>query len=613
MAFRGILLDPQVAAEKAVAAIGMGYDLTADIRLSGCKPGQDGSSLIELDRSRSKDLALPGGGGVVVPGVSASIKCDKGERTRFRSDVLSFHQMSEQVNQDLSLSGKIPSGLFNGMFSYRGCWQKDSSNTKSLAFDGWFISLYNIELARSQITLSEYVKNDVPATWDPVALADFIEKYGTHVVVGVKMGGKDVIHIKQLQNSTLEPTQVQTLLKQLADEKFSEDSNEKLPSEAAKVSGKQKEKNSVNWELNTPFMNSIVPSIVSHSRNNDLLSIHIRRGGIDKGQSHSEWLSSISQSPNVISMSFVPIASLLSGVRGSGFLGHAINLYLRYKPPIEELRQFLEFQLPRQWAPVFGDLPLAPRCKRQVSPSLKFSFMGPKLYVNTTKVDSGNKPVTGIRLYLEGKKSDHLGVHLQHLSSPPQSLQLSDDPSYDPCKDPIDRAYLEPVIYSIFSHIYTAPIQYNGAKFDDAASIVTKAWFEVKTIGMKKVLFLRLGFSTVASARVRRAEWDGPATSSRKSGFMSSLISATFTTEKAENEKPKKVELNSAVYPNGPPVPKKALKMSYLVDTSEMVRGPEDPPGYWVVTGAKLCVEGGKISIKAKYSLLTIVLEDSFV
>lgn len=61
----------------------------------------------------------------------------------------------------------------------------------------------------------------------------------------------------------------------------------------------------------------------------DLLSIHIRRGGLDFGQSHSQWLPTVSQSPNVISMSFVPIASLLSGVRGSGFLSHAINLYLR--------------------------------------------------------------------------------------------------------------------------------------------------------------------------------------------------------------------------------------------------------------------------------------------
>lgn len=229
------------------------------------------------------------------------------------------------------------------------------------------------------------------------------------------------------------------------------------------------------------------------------------------------------------------------------------------------------------------------------------------------QVDSGNRPVTGIRLYLEGKRSDHLAVHLQHLSSLPESLQLSDDPTYEPINEPIERGYFEPVKWSIFSHVCTAPVQYNGARIDDSASIVTKAWFEVKTMGMKKALFLRLGFSAVASARIRRSEWDGPSTSSRKSGFMSTLISTTFTTGMTPVEKPTKVDLNSAVYPGGPPSPRTAPKLTHFVDTKEMVRGPESPPGYWVVTGAKLCVEGGRITIKAKYSLLTIILEDSLM
>lgn len=39
------------------------------------------------------------------------------------------------------------------------------------------------------------------------------------------MGGKDVIHIKQQQNSLLQPTEVQKVLRKLADEKFTEDVN----------------------------------------------------------------------------------------------------------------------------------------------------------------------------------------------------------------------------------------------------------------------------------------------------------------------------------------------------------------------------------------------------
>lgn len=227
------------------------------------------------------------------------------------------------------------------------------------------------------------------------------------------------------------------------------------------------------------------------------------------------------------------------------------------------------------------------------------------------QVDSENRPVTGIRLYLEGKKSDHLAIHLQHLSTLPETLQLSDDLSYNPANDPIQKDYIEAVKWSVFSHICTQPVQYNGARIDDSASIVTKAWLEVKGMGMKKVLFLRLGFSMVASAEIRRSEWDGPTTSTRKSGVISMLMTSPFSTGLNEPELPPKVDINSAVYARGPPLPKKAPKMSSFVDTKEMVRGPEDPPGYWVVTGAKLCVDGGKIGMKVKYSLLTIMSDET--
>ncbi|KAI3961672.1 hypothetical protein MKW92_037919 [Papaver armeniacum] len=514
-------LNPQSAAEKAVSVIGFGYDLTNDIRLSYCKSGPLGLSLIDLDQNLTRDLVFPGG--TVVPNVPSSIKCDKGERTRFRSEVVSFHQMSEQFNQELSLSGKIPPGLFNAMFGFQGCWQKDAAATKCLAFDGWSIALYSVVLERSHIVLRDH------------------------------------------------------------DEQF------------------------IAWQHGAPFSKSMRP-IVFHTKE-DVVSIHVRRGGTDNGQSHDQWLPTISQSPDVISMSLVPITSLLNGVRGGGFLSHAVNLYLRYKPPLEDLRQFLEFQLSRQWAPVYADLPLRRQHKKQSSPSLQFTFMGPKLYVNTDKVDSGNHPVTGIRLFMEGRKSDHLAIHLQHLSTLPNILHLSHECSYESKKDiPSERDYYEPVKWSLFSHVCTAPIEYNSTQIYESASIVTKAWFEVRDMGMRRVLFLRLGFSMVASARIRRSEWDGgPSHLSRKSGSISLYLSTKFMVNQNQPEKPK-VELNSAVYPGGPPAPAKVTKVSKFVDVKEMVRGPEDPPGYWVVTGAKLCVDGGKIALKVKYSLLTLLL-----
>lgn len=65
----------------------------------------------------------------------------------------------------------------------------------------------------------------------------------------------------------------------------------------------------------------------------DLVMVVKRRGGKewDKDMPHSDWINTVQSEPDVISMSFLPITSLLNGVPGCGFLNHAINLYLRCK------------------------------------------------------------------------------------------------------------------------------------------------------------------------------------------------------------------------------------------------------------------------------------------
>lgn len=47
-----------------------------------------------------------------------------------------------------------------------------------------------------------------------------------------------------------------------------------------------------------------------------------------------------------------------------------------------------------------------------------------------------------------------------------------------------------------------------------------------------------------------------------------------------------------------------AGKFAKIIDTTEMSKGPQDTPGHWLVTGAKLGIEKGKIVIRVKYSLL---------
>ncbi|XP_038979133.1 MACPF domain-containing protein At4g24290-like, partial [Phoenix dactylifera] len=287
------------------------------------------------------------------------------------------------------------------------------------------------------------------------------------------------------------------------------------------------------------------------------------------------------------------------------------------KPPVTELHQFLEFQLPRQWAPVFGDLPLGPQRKQQSSAHLQFTIMGPKLYVKTNvvsesavmQVDVGKRPVTGLRLYLEGRRSNSLAIHLQHLSSLPRIFELQDDPTNSSSHESHDRKYYEPLQWRHFFHICTAPVE--SSDF----SIVTGDQLHVAHHGLKKVLFLRLHFSTVTNATlVKNPEWGGSPGLAQKSGLISTLISTHFTAAfQKQPPRPADVNINSAVYPGGPPVPIQTPKLLKLVDTTEMVRGPQDMPGYWVVSGAKLHVERGKISLHVRYSLLTVCLPDDEV
>lgn len=214
--------------------------------------------------------------------------------------------------------------------------------------------------------------------------------------------------------------------------------------------------------------------------------------------------------------------------------------------------------------------------------------------------------MTGIRLFLEGKKQNMLAIHLQHLSSRPGTFQVSDELAYESeiCED---RRYFEPVKWKFFSRVCTAPVQLSAAFDDDAAGVVTQASFHVSEVNMKKVLFLQLGFSMVINARIRRSEWDGTSSPTHRSSVLSTLLSTRLGFTQVPLLAPlEKVDMNSAIFAGGPPSPTKTPKMLKFVDLQEVARGPEDTPGYWVVTGARLCVEAGKIALRVKYSLLTI-------
>ena len=75
---------------RAMECLGLGFDLTSDFRLKFAK-GVPGERLVMLDDRNKRDIVIPGG--LTVPGVSEDIRCDKGDRIRFKSDVLEFNQV----------------------------------------------------------------------------------------------------------------------------------------------------------------------------------------------------------------------------------------------------------------------------------------------------------------------------------------------------------------------------------------------------------------------------------------------------------------------------------------------------------------------------------------
>ncbi|KAK8625389.1 hypothetical protein V6N13_090262 [Hibiscus sabdariffa] len=291
----------------------------------------------------------------------------------------------------------------------------------------------------------------------------------------------DVLSFQQ-RSSTLQPADIQKRLKDMADKRFVDANGSKDLSEQVCQGDKFR-----FWFY---YFDTVCL---------DCYSLWIlqpfTKGEDDRNLSHIDWLQTVPSEPDVISMSFIPITSLLNGVPD--------------KPPLEQLQQFLDLQLPRQWAPAYSELPLGPQRKRQSTASLQFRFMGPKLYVSTIPVDVGMRPVTGLRLYLEGTRSNRLAICMR-----PTYFQLVDDTFPDP--ESYDKSCIEKVRWKNYSGVCTAPVENSNDN-----SIVTRAQLLVGKYGFRDVLFLRLHFSTVLGAvLLRPPEWDGSFGCAPQSGVL---------------------------------------------------------------------------------------------
>ncbi|KZV40869.1 hypothetical protein F511_22808 [Dorcoceras hygrometricum] len=571
-------------AVNSVQALGRGFDVNYDTRLLYCK-GVAGSKIVEIDVEHTRNLYLTED--LVVHNVSRDIKNSQEPGGRDGFGVCSYSEMVEYFNKMASLSGYTPLGSFNAAFSFSGSKHVDAASTKYLCMDGYFIPLAKIQLAKSPLVLNENVKRAVPTSWDPPALASFIENFGTHVITSVTVGGKDVIYVKQHPSSPLSMMEIKNYVQDIGNQRFS--STEGVASSGL-LNFKDKGTDPSLFNSQGIYPQPASAPYLSGIGKEDVTVIFRRRGGDDLEQSHTQWARTVQSSPDVIEMSFFPITELLDGVIGDEHLSRAISLYLEYKPQIEELRYFLEFQVPRVWAPVQSIFPGQPR-KEPVCPSLQFSMMGQKLYVSQEQVSVGRKPVTGMRLCLEGSKQNRLSIHLQHLVSLPKILLPYWDshiaigaPKWQGPEEQ-DSRWFEPVKWKKFSHVSTAPIENPETLISDLTGvyIVTGAQLGVWDFGSRNVLHMKLLFSRLPGCTVRRSLWDhAPNGKSKKPSSM-------------ENQDESGSSSGENYVGN---------KLAKFIDMSEMRKGPEDSPGHWLVTGGKLGVEKGRIVVRVKYSLL---------
>ncbi|GMH10019.1 hypothetical protein Nepgr_011860 [Nepenthes gracilis] len=569
----------------SVQALGRGFDVNFDARWLYCK-GLAGSRIVEIDEESTRDMWLYDN--LVVPNVSKDIKNSQGATSRESSGVCSFDEMVEYYNKKMNLSGNVPIGCFNSAFSFTGSKHIDAVATKSLSMDGVFIPLARVKLDRLPLELKDHVKKAIPTSWDPQALASFIENFGTHVITSVTIGGKDVIYVKQHQPSPLSTMQMKSYIQDIANQRFSDTGCQTSSGPIIKDKG-----------VDSGLFNSqgVYPQPTAApclNGKDDITVIFRRRGGDDLEQSHTHWARTVPSSPDIIAMEFVPITALVEEVSGKEHLACAINLYVDYKPQIEELRYFLEFQIPRVWAPLWDRLSGHQR-KEPVCPSLQFSLMGKKLYVNQEQISVGRKPVTGFRLCLEGSKQNRLSIHLQHLASLPKILLPYWDthvaigaPKWRGPEEQ-DSRWFEPVKWKNFSHVSTAPIESPDTAFTDGLAgvfIVTGAQLGVWDFGSRNVLYMKLLYSRLPGCTLRRSLWDHKP--NEKSG---KSIDAGSSTSNGGSSSGQGDDMGTN-------------KLGKFIDTSEMTMGPRDLPGHWLVTGGKLGVENGKIVVRVKYSLL---------
>lgn len=219
-----------------------------------------------------------------------------------------------------------------------------------------------------------------------------------------------------------------------------------------------------------------------------------------------------------------------------------------------------------------------------------------------------------MRLYLEGKFTDRLAIHLQHLYTTPTLFSSTTTCNLRWHDSSVVAAgndnYYEPLDWKRLSRVCTAPVEPDPdwlPTLPKSAYVVSGAQLQMDS--RNSTLHLRLLFTELPGCIITSSIWErgakslssGPSGLLQISGILSSVA------ERQELAEIPKVVVDSGVFVGGPPATGVTKKLKKYVDTGERCKGPEDSPGYWVVTGAKLELEKGRIGLHVRFSLLTML------
>eukprot|EP00899_Mesostigma_viride_P028520 jgi/Mesvir1/8853/Mv02749-RA.1 len=320
-----------------VHAVGAGFDVSKPFDPIRAKSsGPKGKLLVMSDR-RERVALYNSNNLVEVP--SDTLLIDGNEqgvrRTTQRSSLVSFEQMVQQTARNASVGYMLPNGNFDSLFRFSHSLRESYSEYSSFEVFLNEVNLYTLQLKAEDcdLLLAPEVERALPACWDPAALAEFIKKYGTHVVKGVTVGSSNGFTVRQKKTAEQAKTESQFQISTLLPGKFGigttgRDKSREGESKEERMEVFQEQRGGDGATGGSP--GTTAPGM-GEGLANLKATLELEFGQKDG------WLESTKKYPAAIHMRFVPIADLVKDKTKRLMLHRAVNIYIGMKSEIRTL------------------------------------------------------------------------------------------------------------------------------------------------------------------------------------------------------------------------------------------------------------------------------------